>query len=268
MIRTLSQTERARRSTLINRVDDDQLDQLSAFYGLTRPASYPVKAWRALMISVVYQPRGTIQTLFSALNALFSPWRDATEITVNIDEHGAFSHTSLTEGHAHRWVKIDSGAITRYAWLETVDESTTTGQLNTVDSAYWPAWSSSVSGSLSFLPFIIVENDALVQILIDTLVLSTPPTYMQDAGTARPTGQPNGGHLLNLLDLDPNTLDYGDQTRGPFPLYLSGDEAGGILGDLLRRLVPAGVKVEIRGTQYGENIGYPALSSLVATGGL
>ena len=268
MIRTLSQTERARRSTLITRIDDDRLDQLSRFYGLTRPASYPVSAWRELMVNVVYQPRGTIQTLFSALNALFAPWRDATEITVSIDAQGAFVHPTLTTAHAHRWVKIDSGGVTRYAWLETVDENTTTGQINTSNSAYWDAWDTARDGTLSFIPFIVLEDDARIRLVLDTFVLRVPPTYMQTAGATRPQNQPYGGHLLNLLDLDPDTLDYGDQTRGAFPLYLSGDEASGILGDLLRRLIPAGVRVEIIGAQYGGDIGYPALSDLVRTGGL
>tara|TARA_Y100000114_G_C11738620_1_gene317682 strand:+ start:181 stop:843 length:663 start_codon:yes stop_codon:yes gene_type:complete len=220
------------------------------------------------MINVVYQPRGTIQTLFSALNALFAPWRDAVKLNVSIDAQGSFVHPDLTTAHAHRWVKIDSGGVTRYAWLETVNEGTNTGQINTLKCAYWDAWSAAVTGEMSFLPFLIVEDDARVRLVLDTFVLSVPPTYLQSTGSVRPQGQPNGGHLLNLLDLDPNTIDYGDQQRGPFPLYLHGDMASGILGDLLRRLIPAGIKTEIIGAQYGGDIGFPTLSDLITTGGI
>ena len=268
MIRTLSQTERARRDTLIKRCDDDRLDRLSRHYGLTRPASYPINAWRNLLINVVYQPRGTLSTLFSALDALFAPWRDQTARNVIIADDGTFTDATLTAGHSHRWVRVSNSSTTRYQWLETVNTTTNTGQLNIYNTSYWDAWDSAVTGSLSFLPFVIVEERALIRIIIDVTLLETPPTYVQNAGATRPTGQPFGGHLLNLLDLDASTLDYGDQTRGPFPLYLTGDEASGILGDLLRRLIPAGIRVRIEAEQYNTDIGFSSLSSLVQQGSL
>lgn len=268
MIRTFSQIERARRETLISRVDDDRLDYLSRFYGLTRPASYPVDAWRNVLINVVYQPRGTLRTLFTALDALFAPWRDVTEIDVTINADGTFTDNTLTTAHAHRFVRINTGSEYIYSWVETVDENTHTAQLNVNQCEYWDAWNQSVTGSVSFIPFFIVETDAQIKIVLDTVILSAPPTYLQTAGATRPQSQPYGGHLLNLLDLDPNTIDFGSQIEGPFPLYLTGDEAGGILGDLLRRLIPAGVSTLIVNGQFGGDIGYPALSQLVQTGSL
>lgn len=263
MIRILSQTERARRDTLIKRCDDDRIDRLSRYYGLTRPASYPVDAWRDLLINVVYQPRGTLRCLFSCLDSLFAPWRDSVSLNVSINADGSFTHVDLTESHAHRWVRIDDGVNVYYSWLETVDENTNTGQLNIYETCYWDAWNQSVSGTISFLPFIVVETDAQIEILVDLVLLETPPSYLQNAGATRPTGQPMGGHLLNLLDLDPETIDF-----GAFPLYLTGDDAQGILGDLLRRLIPAGVRVTIRGIRYNGDLGFPPLSQIAQSGSL
>jgi len=121
---------------------------------------------------------------------------------------------------------------------------------------------------ISFIPFYIVETRALVAIYIDVDMLAVPPTYLQETAQTRPVGQPDGGQLLNLLDLDPETLDFGDQVNGPFPLYLTGDEASGILGDLLRQILPAGVKYEVKGTRWGAELGYPPISSLVSRGSI
>jgi len=263
MIRILSQTENARRDTIFSRCDDDTLDQLSRFYGLSRPASYPVSAWRNVLINMVYQSRGTFRCLFHVLDALFEPWRKYSEINVTIDADGSFIDTTLTEGYAHRWIRVANTNEVRYSWLEYVNETTNTAQLNIYKTEYWNAWNSAMSGTLSFLPFLIVESDAKIRILIDLSLLSTPPAYLQPAGASRPSGQPLGGHLLNLLDLDPETLDF-----GAYPLYLSGDEIGGILGDILRNLIPAGVHVSVEGIQYGADLGFPALSALVESGSL
>lgn len=266
MIRTLSQTESARRATLITRAQDDEIDALGAFYGLVRPASYPPSAWRDVLKAVTYQPRGTFRVLFGALDALFRPWSDAVKLSANISAGGVFTHPSLTStAYAHRWVRIGSGVY----WVEAVDTATNTATLATIGSAYWSAWDTAQTGaSISFLPFVIVESRAHVSIYLDVELLSVPPTYLQPAGQPRPATQPDGGHLLNLLDLDPETLDYGDQNVGPYPLYLAGDEAGGILGDLLRQIIPAGVRADLIGARWGANIGYPAISALVAQGSI
>lgn len=265
MIRTLSQTEIARRDTLITRASAGAFDHLAQFYGLVRPSSYPVEAWRDVLRAVAYQPRGTFRVLFGALDALFSPWRDSVQLTANIDASGSFTHPSLTStAYAHRWIKIGNAVY----WVAEVDTGTTTAQITPHASAYWDAWTTAQSNAeISFLPFFIVEGSAEISIYLDIEILAVPPTYLQPAGQARPATQPDGGHLLNLLDLDPATLDYGDQNIGPYPLYLfSGDEADGILGDLLRVIIPAGVKYALYGAQWGGALGYPPISSLERQG--
>ena len=127
MIRTLSQTESARRSTIFTRATDDELDALGEYYGLVRPSAYPVSAWREVLRAVVYRPRGTVGSLFSALNALFKPWTDTTAITTTIDANGEFTHASLTStAYAHRWARVGGDA---YHWVDEVDTATTTATL-------------------------------------------------------------------------------------------------------------------------------------------
>lgn len=264
MIRTLSQIESARRDTIITRASDAALDKLAKYYYLSRPSAYPLAAWREVLAHVVYQPRGTYRVLFHALNALFSPWRDSVQLTVDIDAAGGFTHADLTStAYAHRWVRING----KYYWIDSVDTGTTTAQLAKHRSEYWDSWAEAAAGvSVSWLPFYIIELPAKIEIYLDVELLAVPPTYAQPAGAARPATQPHGGHLLNLLDLDPATLDYGDQARGPFPLYLAGDEVGGILGDLLRQIIPSGVEVTLAGTRWGDALGFPSLSSQMRQG--
>ena len=260
MIHTLSQTEAARRATIFTRADEDELDRLSVYYGLTRPSSYPPSAWREFLKAVVYRPRGTVASLFGALDALFTPWTDTTAIAVDIDASGAFTHPALTsDAYAHRWIRV-GGA---YHWVDSVDESTNTAQLNTVASSYWSAWGGAqTSVEVAFLPFFFVEGDATIRLLLDIDLLTVPPTYLQESAATRPAGQPYGGQLLNLLDLDPDTLDFGDQNNGPYPLYLRGDAARGVLGGVLRHIIAAGVRVDILGIPFGGALGYPSLSDL------
>lgn len=261
MIHTLSQTEAARRATIFTRAADAELDHLSRYYGLTRPSSYPPSAWREFLRAVVYRPRGTVASLFGALAALFKPWTDTTALTVDIDANGAFSDPSLTsDAYAHRWIRVGD----TYHWVDSIDTTTQTAQINTVASSYWRAWEGAQAGvEVAFLPFFFVEGDATIRLLIDVDLLSVPPTYIQESAATRPTGQPYGGQLLNLLDLDPDTLDFGDQNNGPYPLYLRGNAARGVLGGVLRHIIAAGVRVDILGIPFGGAIGYPSLSDLV-----
>lgn len=256
-----SQTEAARRETLITRADDDALDALSAFYALTRPSSYPFSAWRAFLELVVYQPRGTMSSLFGVLNALFKPWTDQTKRTVNISATGEIVDPSLNStAYAHRWLRIGES---RFRWVDEVDIGTTTARINVNACAYWDAWDTAETAvEVAFLPFFFIESRGKVKLYVDLDLMSAPPTYLQPTGATRPASQPYGGQLLNLLDLDPSTLDYGNQNQGPYPLYLRGDAASGILGDVLRYIVAAGVRVEIIGLPFGGSLGYSSLSDL------
>jgi len=151
----------------------------------------------------------------------------------------------------------------RFRWVDEVDIGTTTARINVNACAYWDAWDTAETAvEVAFLPFFFIELRGKVKLYVDLDLMSVPPTYIQPTGATRPASQPYGGQLLNLLDLDPSTLDYGNQNQGPYPLYLRGDAASGILGDVLKYIVAAGVRVEIIGLPFGGSLGYSSLSDL------
>lgn len=266
MTRTISQTEAARRDTLFTRAEGLALDLLSRrLYGLERPANYPRDAWAQMLRALVYQPRGTFRTVFAVFDALFSPWaRLVTLGPVTVSATGVFASSTITTAHAGRWAWFEeagTGART-LVWVRTCTPSVG-GVLSTAETGYWRAWEQERTGSLYFLPFALVESDCEVTVLLDSELLSAPPTYLQDpAGAARAAGEPYGGALLNLFDLDPATLNYGDQVNGPFPLYLTGAEVGGLFGAVARVLLPAGVALSVRSAVFADTLGYGPIYAL------
>lgn len=265
MIRTLSQTEAARRDTIFTRADGYALDELSIeLLGLARPATYPRDAWARMLLALVYRPRGTFRTLFAVLDALFEPWSRLTALNVTVTASGGVTDATITNAYGSRWgrfVDAESGEQT----LVFVTTATTGSlQLATYGSSYFEAWSGEErTGTLTLLPFTLSESRCLVTMLLDAELLSAPPSYLQSPdGSARPSSQPLGGVLLNLFDLDPNTLDYGDQVQGPYPLYLTGDEVDGVIGHVMRCLLPAGVRLEVRSVDFGGQLGYGPIYSL------
>lgn len=266
MIRTISQTESARRDTLISRAADVALDRISSrLFGLSRPANYPRDAWRRMLVALAYQPRGTLRTLFGVLDALFSPWSALVKLDgLTVAEDGTFNSADIETAHVGRfaWWYDEQGGERRLVFVEYADEGVS-GRISTVTSGYASAWSGTGTGRLEFLPFVLAESDCKVTLWLDAELLSAPPTYLQSPdGSERPVDQPFGGHLLNLFDLDPETLDYGDQERGPFPLYLTGDEVGGLIGHVMRCLLVAGVQIEARLVDFGAALGYGPLYAL------
>jgi len=266
MIRTLSQTEAARRDTLFTRAEGLALDHLSRqLYGIERPANYPRDAWAQMLRALVYQPRGTFRTVFAVFDALFAPWARLVSLgPVTVNAAGVFASADITTAHAGRWAwfEEDGTGARVLVWVRTCTPSVG-GVLSTVESAYWRAWNAARTGTLYLLPFSLVEGDCEVTVNLDAELLSAPPTYLQDpAGSARPAGVPFGGHLLNLFDLDPASLDYGDQVDGPFPLYLTGADVGGLFGAVARVLLPAGVRLTVRSVAFADTLGYGPIYAL------
>ena len=266
MIRTLSQTEAARRDTLFTRAEGLALDLLSRqLYGIERPANYPRDAWAQMLRALVYQPRGTFRTVFAVFDALFAPWARLVSLgPVTVNAAGVFASADITTAHAGRWAwfEEDGTGARVLVWVRTCTPSVG-GVLSTVESAYWRAWNAARTGTLYLLPFSLVEGDCEVTVNLDAELLSAPPTYLQDpAGSARPAGVPFGGHLLNLFDLDPASLDYGDQVNGPFPLYLTGADVGGLFGAVARVLLPAGVRLTVRSVAFADTLGYGPIYAL------
>lgn len=265
MIRTLSQTESARRDTVFTRADGLAIDRLSArLLGIARPDTYSRAAWANVLAAFVYQPRGTFRCLFAVLDALFRPWSDLTTLEgLSIASSGLFTHVDITAAHNGRWAWFTSDATSTQTLVFVTSASAGSASLSTIESGYWRAWAGTDTGTLRFLPFMLTEDRCLVTLYLDAELLSAPPTYLQSPdGSARPVGQPYGGHLLNLFDLDPATLDYGDQINGPFPLYLTGDESSGVIGHIMRRLLAAGVHMVVKTADFDDALGYGPIYSL------
>ena len=267
MIRTISQIESARRDTIFSRADGIALDRISArFLGISRPDTYPRDAWAKVLEAFVYQPRGTFRCLFAVLDALLSPWTDLTAVSsLSIDAGGNFSSTNICIAHAGRWAWFtsDTTAERTLVYVTSTTAGGGAGTVSTIEGAYWRGWDTADTGSLRFLPFMLSEKDCLITLYLDSELMSAPPTYLQSPdGSARPANQVYGGHLLNLFDLDPDTLDYGDQTNGPFPLYLTGEETAGLIGHVMRRVLVAGVQMVVRVVSFGDTLGYGPIYSL------
>ena len=265
MIRTLSQTEAARRDTIFTRADGYALDELSIeLLGLARPATYPRDAWARMLLALVYRPRGTFRTLFAVLDALFEPWSRLTALNVTVTASGGVTDATITNAYGSRWARFVDAESGEQTLVFVTTATTGSLQLATYGSSYFEAWSGEErTGTLTLLPFTLSESRCLVTMLLDAELLSAPPSYLQSPdGSARPSSQPLGGVLLNLFDLDPNTLDYGDQVQGPYPLYLTGDEVDGVIGHVMRCLLPAGVRLEVRSVDFGGQLGYGPIYSL------
>lgn len=259
MIHTLSQTEAARRDTIFTRADGYALDRLTLeLLGLARPATYPRAAWALMLRALIYRPRGTFRTLFAVLDALFSPWAELAVLEgITVTSTGGVTDASITNAYGSRWAWF-TGSDGYRALVYVTSATTGSLQLATVASSYFDAWGEEErTGSLTFVPFTLTERGCVVTVLLDAELLSAPPSYLQSPdGSARPAGQPFGGVLLNLFDLDDETLDFGDQTYGPFPLYLTGDDVGGVVGHVMRCLLPAGVRIEVKSSDFGGQLGY------------
>ena len=265
MIRTLSQTEAARRDTVFTRAADVALDRISQrLFSIPRPENYPVAIWAGVLLALVYRPRGTFRVLFGVLDALFSPWRRLlSSQTVTIGADGSFTSSVLHAGHACRfaWFEDASTKEKRLVFVRRV--TGTVGYLSRYSSGYWEGWQSAATGTLTFLPFLITEGDGVVNLFLDIELLNSPPNYLQSpGGSTRPATQPDGGHLLNLFDLDPATLNYGDQNIGPYPLYFSGAGAGVLLAPIMHQCLAAGVHLNVFALDWGGVLGVGPLSAL------
>ena len=114
------------------------------------------------------------------------------------------------------------------------------------------------------------EDRAKFQVLIDGSLIALPESFMLPATTSREnpppggfnySGSPYGGIIMDLSAVQEGTSEipgyeasdayYGDQEIGPFPIYLFGEDASGLLSSILRYLLPAGVKGVVKIVNLG-----------------
>lgn len=271
MIQTFSQIESARRDLVHTQADNLALDRLSTlFYALPRPSTFPIEAWRNVLTAWAYAPRCTIQGTWAVIDAMFRPFtRGLTlidaEVFTALDAHNMIiTHQDLDTTHSQRLAIIEKDGEETLVFLP-FGASGLAGVCR-YSSAYWSGYNELGKLNLTPLPYFIEERPAEIILWLDHVLLSAPPTYMQNAPDPRPLNQPLGGILLNLFDLDPATLDFGNQETGAFPLYLQDDDLNGVFGHILKRTIPAGVRLSVRAHRWSTIDSQISLSDLLNRG--
>lgn len=287
----LSQIDKARHSTIFTSATSTDLDRLSFFYDLVRPASFPRAYWAKVMQAIIYQPKGTYPQLFNALYWLFKPWIDQetyADVLINVNGRFALPTGDISDGRVHKLIRVTlSDGSSKIYMVRSIHEAGTppivvrTYQLvtsPTMNNAMFQAYTTGQSTTvkqMEFLPFLIFEttsgglgnqnqaNDlknGKFTIYLDSTLAKAPPTYLKEDGEERDEGEPFGGQLLNLFDLDPDTEDYGNQITGPFPLYLGGTNLDGVFGTILKKCIVAGIKYEVLSQDWDTSLEYQSLS--------
>lgn len=274
MLQPYSQTEQAARDTYLHKAESWAFDTLAELVGLPYNAGFSRAAWRDLLLAAAYGYRGTWTTFFAGLRALYEPQGEAVTVTRDPAAPQTLTYVSgLAAGgwecsHANRLIVVE-GAVYWSTGPQIGGGTSATLTLDAQATSYWQAadWSGLPAADqvvATVLPFLPVEHtpgpildnagdqlDALtsgagvgarIRLLLSQ-GFASPGSYLIDpAGAAKPAGQPYGAHMMDLFD--PNTPEAGDQTNGPFPLYLASADSVESLRKILRPLLVAGVDVE------------------------
>lgn len=281
MIEPLSQSAKAMRNTTVRWSTGAAFRSVCQMYGLPFPDEVPVSSWRQGVLVMAFGSRGTPGTTFAFLEAVTS--HKGTDIPVTQLEAAPLRLTSpdslWTASHVGRWVRL-KGAATVHL-ITAVDGAGAWADVCPVGTSIWQA-GDFVDGVdvATVLPFTFAERGggpgtgdakpALLEVVLFLEGLSTaPPTYLQpgagsppspdpvsgdtdynagaldpvpEAGDLigaeeRPVGQPWGGHVLEDESVS------GDQTDGPFPIYLQSSAVLPNTRAVLDAMLPSGCKV-------------------------
>ena len=285
MPRSISRTDEAFQDTLIHKASGFAVDEIAALYGLRRPANWPTSDWTNVMRSIVFAVKGSYGSMLSMFTELFRPWARRAEeqctisgvqyVSPTVDPFpsyfvgGRLAEIERSNGERHVVAirkRLDVSGIDRL-FIESGGSYSANYPIEGVTSE---------TATIRLLPFIFKETQenrvygthvqsvrypqgrALFQVLLDSSLLSVPATYMTEREELRqdpagPLGADNipfGGIILTLTAGNADER-YRNETSGPFPLYLFGEDASGLLSFLLRYVLPAGVRGEIRLTKLG-----------------
>lgn len=295
MPRSISRTDEAFQDTLIHKASGFAVDELGALYGLRRPANWPTEDWTNVMRSIVFAVKGSYGSMLSMFTELFRPWARRTDQACAIGGSFPIINTSpLLPDYfvAGRFLEVERSNGERH--VVAIQRRQDVGSITILHiepggsySANYPIEGvTSETATIRLLPFIFKETQenrvygtharsvrypqgrALFQVLLDSSLLSVPSTYMTERAEIRqvaPTvSPPASGNADNIpfggiiLTLTAESADqrYRNETDGPFPLYLFGEDASGLLSFLLRYVLVAGVRGEIRLTKLGPAVNW------------
>jgi hypothetical protein len=261
----VSVLEQLRRDQLIHMADGARLDELARIHRFPRPSVIERSSWREALRAVVHGPRGLPGSIKGFLRAALRQWDVVVEVTREPSNPQRITATAgagtFLQAHVGRNVLI-GGEVYRIAGPADLS-ATGAGEyvtLSKLPTPLWAAadWAATGTGDTAearILPFLIEDrtqgprttmdvtarpDDAcLVRVRLFIDVETPPPTYMVDAGDARAGDEPYGGHVLA------DAFEAGDQTTGPFPIYLGGDPSWEELALLLKKLVAPGIRVDV-----------------------
>lgn len=263
LLQPLSQVAKAVRSTLVAGAEGAQFDEVAAFWGLPRAPGFTVAAWRAGLREVALGYRGRPGGTLAFLLGVFSDRVEEVAVTVgpaHPQRITAAAGAPFEQRHVGRWVRIEDVV---YLVVGPADVAGAGGTYLELAALGTPSWSGAsflrvASHDAQILPFRLEEpspgpvfwsdgtittapGDAcLLRVVVYAdAVTSTPPTYLQTAGEARPIGEPVGGHA------QATAWERADRTSGPHPPYLTGRSVFAGLRLALKAMVPPGVRVEI-----------------------
>jgi len=296
MPRSISRTDEAFQDTLIHKASGFAVDDLAALYGLRRPANWPTEDWTNVMRSIVFAVKGSYGSMLSMFTELFRPWARRAEVSCRITNTGTISRIGLFVSFPSYFVGGRLAEIERSNGERHVVAINRRDQVLGTTLYIEPGGSysanypiegvTSETATIRLLPFIFKETQenrvygtharsvrypqgrALFQVLLDSSLLSVPSTYMTERAEIRqvaPTVSPPAsidadnipfGGIILTLTAESADQRYRNETSGPFPLYLFGEDASGLLSFLLRYVLVAGVRGEIRLTKLGPAVNW------------
>ena len=288
MPRSISRTDEAFQDTLIHKASGFAVDEIAALYGLRRPANWPTSDWVNVMRSIVFAVKGSYGSMLSMFTELFRPWARRAEEECTISTLQVVSAPTMPAYFVPgRLVEIERSNGDRHVVAIQHRQEAGASTLLRMEpggsySANYPIEGvKSETATIRLLPFIFKETQenrvygtharsvrypqgrALFQVLLDSSLLSVPATYMTERAEIRqdpagPLGADNIPYGGIVLTLTAGSVDerYRNETSGPFPLYLFGEDASGLFTFLLRYVLPAGVRGEIRLTKLGPAVNW------------
>jgi len=237
MLSRFNRVREALNDTLITRATDVAFSRLASFYGFPRPLAISTERWRSTLRSSVFSARGTPGAVFRFVEEAFGQWADenSTFTVQGVGPNSLALPSGLDVELEGRFCRIN-GELYR----STYHEGSVLYFVNVNTPMFRAAdFEAGVSYEAKFLPFDIVEQGGVYEVILDGGILGYPPTFLKQDPSV--TGDALGGFILEDGALGDALGD------GPFPIYLGSDDFTKALGEGFENMLCAGVIGKIKG---------------------